>query len=57
MEKLDGKSLDLVAENSKALVEALGKVVPEVVSEGGVDLDKLAILLGKDKDMSGNLEP
>lgn len=56
MQKLDGKSLDLVAENSKALVEALGKVVPEVVSEGVVDLDKLAILLGKDKDMSGNLE-
>lgn len=56
MEKLDGKSLDLVAENSKALVEALGKVAPEVVSEGVVDLDKLAILLGKDKDMSDNLE-
>ena len=49
--------MDLVAENSKALVEALSKVAPEVVSEGVVDLDKLAILLGKDKDMSGNLEP
>ena len=34
MQKLDGKSLDLVAENNKALVEALGKVAPEVVSEG-----------------------
>ena len=56
MEKLDGKSLDLVEENRKALVEALGKIVPEVVSEGNVDLAKLSILLGKDKDLSDKLE-
>lgn len=56
MQKMDGKSLDLVGEIKAELVAALGKVVPEVVSEGEVDLEKLALILGKDKDLSDKLE-
>lgn len=56
MQKIDGKSLDLVGENKKKLAEVLGKTFPEVVAEGEVDLDKLALLLGKDKSDPDKLE-
>lgn len=53
---MDGKSLDLVEVNRRAVMEALKGVAPEVVSESGVDLEKLAILIGEDKNLSGKLE-
>jgi DNA methylase N-4/N-6 len=56
MQKIDGTSLDLVGENKKKLAEVLGKAFPEVVAEGEVDLDKLALLLGKDKSDPDKLE-
>lgn len=37
-------------------MEALKGVAPEVVSESGVDLEKLAILIGEDKNLSDKLE-
>lgn len=56
MQKMDGKSLDLVEVNRRAVMEALKGVAPEVVSEGGVDLEKLAMLIGEDKNLSDKLE-
>ena len=56
MQKIDGKSLDLVGVNRQKLAEVLGKAFPEVVAEGEVDLDKLALLLGKDKSDPDKLE-
>ena len=56
MQKMDGKSLDLVEVNRRAVMEALKGVAPEVVSESGVDLEKLAILIGEDKNLSDKLE-
>ena len=56
MQKMDGKSLDLVEVNKRAVMEALKEVAPEVVSESGVDLEKLAVLIGEDKNLSDNLE-
>lgn len=56
MQKMDGKSLDLVEVNRRAVMEALKEVAPEVVSEGGVDLEKLAVLIGEDKNLSDKLE-
>lgn len=53
---MDGKSLDLVEVNRRAVMEALKGVAPEVVSESGVDLEKLAILIGEDKNLSDKLE-
>lgn len=53
---MDGKSLDLVEVNKRAVMEALKEVAPEVVSESGVDLEKLAVLIGEDKNLSDNLE-
>lgn len=53
---MDGKSLDLVEVNRRAVMEALKEVAPEVVSESGVDLEKLAILIGEDKNLSDKLE-
>ena len=52
---MDGKSLDLVEVNRRAVMEALKEVAPEVVSESGVDLEKLAILIGEDKNLSDKL--
>ena len=43
MEKMDGKSLDLVKTN----IEALKQLFPEVVTEGKIDFEKLKILLGE----------
>lgn len=45
MDKLDGKSLDLIKEN----INQLQNLFPEVVSEGKVDFDKLRVLLGGDE--------
>ena len=56
MQKMDGKSLDLVEVNRRAVMEALKEVAPEVVSEDGVDLEKLAALIGEDKNLSDKLE-
>lgn len=56
MQKMDGKSLDLVEVNRRAVIEALKEVAPEVVSESGVDLEKLAVLIGEDKNLSDKLE-
>lgn len=56
MQKMDGKSLDLVGVNRQAVMEALKEVAPEVVSEDGVDLEKLAALIGEDKNLSDKLE-
>lgn len=56
MQKMDGKSLDLVEVNRRAVMEALKGVAPEVVSESGVDLEKLAVLIGEDKNLSDKLE-
>ncbi len=56
MQKMDGKSLDLVEVNKRAVMEALKEVAPEVVSESGVDLEKLAVLIGEDKNLPDNLE-
>ena len=53
---MDGKSLDLVEVNRRAVIEALKEVAPEVVSESGVDLEKLAVLIGEDKNLSDKLE-
>lgn len=53
---MDGKSLDLVEVNRRAVMEALKEVAPEVVSESGVDLEKLAVLIGEDKNLSDKLE-
>ncbi|MCX8002610.1 MAG: site-specific DNA-methyltransferase [Anoxybacillus mongoliensis] len=44
MEKLDGKSLDLVQTN----IEALKKLFPEVVTEGKIDFEKLKLVLGEE---------
>ncbi len=44
MEKLDGKSLDLVQTN----IEALKKLFPEVVTEGKIDFEKLKLILGEE---------
>ena len=56
MQKMDGKSLDLVEVNRRAVMEALKEVAPDVVSESGVDLEKLAVLIGEDKNLSDKLE-
>ncbi|MBB5322933.1 adenine-specific DNA-methyltransferase [Anoxybacillus tepidamans] len=44
MEKLDGKSMDLVQTN----IEALKKLFPEVVTEGKIDFQKLKLVLGEE---------
>ncbi|GGJ57349.1 adenine-specific DNA-methyltransferase [Anoxybacillus voinovskiensis] len=44
MEKLDGKSLDLVQTN----IEALKQLFPEVVTEGKIDFEKLKLVLGEE---------
>jgi len=44
MEKLDGKSMDLVQTN----IEALKKLFPEVVTEGKIDFEKLKLVLGEE---------
>jgi adenine-specific DNA-methyltransferase len=44
MEKLDGKSLDLVKTN----IEALKQLFPEVVTEGKIDFEKLKLVLGEE---------
>lgn len=43
MEKLDGKTFDIVNDNIKKLEE----LFPELVTEGKVDIDKLALLFDK----------
>lgn len=43
MEKLDGKTFDIVSDNIKKLEE----LFPEIVTEGNVDVDKLALLFDK----------
>lgn len=43
MEKLDGKTFDIVSDNIKKLEE----LFPELVTEGKVDIDKLALLFDK----------
>ncbi len=43
MEKLDGKTFDIVSDNIKKLEE----LFPEIVTEGKVDVDKLALLFDK----------
>ncbi|MCQ5366169.1 site-specific DNA-methyltransferase [Anoxybacillus salavatliensis] len=44
MEKLDGKSLDLVQTN----IEALKQLFPEVVTERKIDFEKLKLILGEE---------
>ncbi|CAM4165575.1 site-specific DNA-methyltransferase [Geobacillus stearothermophilus] len=44
MEKLDGKSMDMV----KANIEALKQLFPEVVTEGKIDFEKLKLILGEE---------
>ena len=44
MEKLDGKSMDIV----KANIEVLKKLFPEVVTEGKIDFEKLKLILGEE---------
>jgi adenine-specific DNA-methyltransferase len=44
MEKLDGKSMDLV----KANIESLKQLFPEVVTEGKIDFEKLKLILGEE---------
>jgi adenine-specific DNA-methyltransferase len=44
MEKLDGKSMDLV----KANIESLKQLFPEVVTEGKIDFEKLKLVLGEE---------
>ncbi|MEK4873383.1 site-specific DNA-methyltransferase [Bacillus sp. FSL W8-0102] len=44
MNRLDGKSLDLVKTN----IESLKKLFPEVVTEGKIDFEKLKLVLGEE---------
>ncbi|EMT45811.1 site-specific DNA-methyltransferase [Anoxybacillus flavithermus] len=44
MERLDGKSMDLVRTN----IEALKQLFPEVVTEGKIDFEKLKLVLGEE---------
>jgi len=44
MEKLDGRSLDLIKTN----IESLKQLFPEVVTEGKIDFDKLKLVLGEE---------
>ncbi|ESU71816.1 DNA methylase N-4 [Geobacillus thermopakistaniensis] len=44
MEKLDGKSMDII----KANIEALKQLFPEVVTEGKIDFEKLKLILGEE---------
>ncbi|MBE2914433.1 site-specific DNA-methyltransferase [Anoxybacillus flavithermus] len=44
MEKLDGKSMDLVKVN----IESLKQLFPEVVTEGKIDFEKLKLILGEE---------
>ena len=46
MEKLDGKTFDIVSDNIKKLEE----LFPEIVTEGKVDVDKLALLFDKNRN-------
>ncbi|CEG26477.1 site-specific DNA-methyltransferase [Bacillus sp. B-jedd] len=46
MEKLDGQSLDLAAQN----IEAIKRLFPEVVAEGKIDFEKLKLALGEAVD-------
>lgn len=46
MEKLDGKTFDIVSDNIKKLEE----LFPEIVTEGKVDIDKLALLFDKNRN-------
>ena len=42
MEKLDGKTMDLVQQN----IDELKKLFPEAITEGKIDFDRLRLLLG-----------
>lgn len=44
MNRLDGKSLDLVKTN----IESLKKLFPEIVTEGKIDFEKLKLVLGEE---------
>ena len=46
MEKLDGKTFDIVSDNIKKLEE----LFPDIVTEGKVDVDKLALLFDKTRN-------
>lgn len=46
MNKLDGKTLDLVEQN----IDELKKLFPEVITEGKIDFDRLRLLLGDEVD-------
>ncbi len=46
VEKLDGKTFDVISDNIKKLEE----LFPEIVTEGKVDIDKLALLFDKDRN-------
>ena len=48
MDKLNGKSVDIVSEN----IERLKELFPNVVSEGKVDFDMLSTILGAEIDTS-----
>lgn len=52
--KLDGKSFDIIEDNIKKLQE----LFPEIVTEGKVDIDKLALLFDKarNEDTEGKLD-
>ena len=51
MEKLDGKTFDIVSDN----INKLEELFPEIVTEGKVDVDKLALLFdkGRNEDTEG----
>ncbi|ABI68851.1 site-specific DNA-methyltransferase [Syntrophomonas wolfei] len=46
MNKLDGKTMDLVQHN----IDELKKLFPEVITEGKIDFDRLRLLLGDEVD-------
>ncbi|MDD4626925.1 MAG: site-specific DNA-methyltransferase [Syntrophomonas sp.] len=46
MDKLDGKTVDLVQRN----IDEIKKLFPEAVSEGKIDFDRLRLLLGDEVD-------
>ena len=48
MEKMDGMSMDVTAEN----IERLKELFPNVVTEGKIDFEKLQEVLGEDVDVS-----
>jgi adenine-specific DNA-methyltransferase len=46
MDKLDGKTMDLVQQN----INKLKKLFPEAVTEAKIDFDRLRLLLGDEVD-------